>query len=745
MNTGARMLSLLLLVSQAGAQSELGADFRRSYTAHATRLRADLFGNGYDPTVPPVSVRNPAQPYVSEAGTDVNMQIRFFKVESIKAAEGSMRIKIWYRQNWVDERLAWNSSEYGGITQFWANSVSGEPSIEPWVPDLTPYNLREGLGATLDPANAIIYSNGGVFYSRPGIIDVMCKFAGLAAFPFDELTCGIEVGGWIHGGGHQGITLMGDGYAFSSQEITAGSSYQEYSIKNVNATVNLYTYACCPSDPYPVVNYVITVQRAGVFYVLMFIVPSLLLTMLSFSVFFMSFEVGERLGFGITLVLTFEVTKTIVMEFVPVCGEVLWIDLFLMVNEYFAILALLESWLVLFLAYHSDDHIIPSLFLPPASFISAVSWWLGMPPPSKRLREGSACSVASELVRAFKDATPPNGKGPSSPPPSPPESGIYETSGHDSAEDAAVAADAELSKSLSSRRKRRSSTKDPSKTGPDMSACLPGDAPPSSPPFRLRNKLDPEATAGYQDSAYNFGMMVQQRPLTTADFMKFVFFEKLFYLIDNDSNGYVTLIEMDKLLQFLALELDEGARMHMLLTLDDESDGLVQKDEFVQACVILLWNVSQSQLTWASNNYIEAATTKDERNTFYWQKAAKQVDRLARVWICSIYFLVLVYFWALVMSDNYDKAPEEGEPEMYAGIGPHYLHVSFIIAPIVVVILVMVVVYQSGLHYMEGRKRRKAMNERVAQAKAKAKEHALEIGEYGHTSLERATLPREHL
>ena len=53
----------------------------------------------------------------------------------------------------------------------------------------------------------------------------------------------------------------------------------------------------------------------------------------------------------------------------------------------------------------------------------------------------------------------------------------------------------------------------------------------------------------------------------------------------------------------------------------------------------------------------------------------------------------------------------------------------------------MVVVYQSGLHYMEGRKRRKAMNERVAQAKAKAKEHALEIGEYGHTSLERATLP----
>ena len=245
------------------------------------------------------------------------------------------------------------------------------------------------------------------------MLNVLCKFSGLVAFPFDDLVCRVEIGGWAQSGSYQGLTLVGQGFTFSSQERSAGSSYQEYSIKNVNATVNLYTYACCPSDPYPVVNYVITVQRAGVFYVLMFIVPSLLLTMLSFSVFFMSFEVGERLGFGITLVLTFEVTKTIVMEFVPVCGEVLWIDLFLMVNEYFAILALLESWLVLFLAYHSDDHIIPSLFLPPASFISAVSWWLGMPPPSKRLwppcphRRG----ICSPISPSRRSRTPSAGSG----------------------------------------------------------------------------------------------------------------------------------------------------------------------------------------------------------------------------------------------------------------------------------------------------------------------------------------------
>ena len=103
------------------------------------------------------------------------------------------------------------------------------------------------------------------------------------------------------------------------------------------------------------------------------------------------------------------------------------------------------------------------------------------------------------------------------------------------------------------------------------------------------------------------------------------------------------------------------------------------------------------------------------------------------MWICSSYFLVLVYFWALVMSDNYDKAPEEGEPEMYAGIGPHYLDVSFVIAPIVVVVLVAVVVYQNCLHYLANRKRQKAMDERVAKSKAAADAHALEIG---HTTVD---------
>ena len=69
---------------------------RRSYTAWASKLRDDLIGDdsGYDKVVPPRSDARSAggdgwfTDEFSAAGTVVGLQIRFFKVESVKASEG---------------------------------------------------------------------------------------------------------------------------------------------------------------------------------------------------------------------------------------------------------------------------------------------------------------------------------------------------------------------------------------------------------------------------------------------------------------------------------------------------------------------------------------------------------------------------------------------------------------------------------------------------------------------------------
>ena len=94
----------------------LNPQYAREYAAFSTALQASLLDN-YNAKVPPVTSRRSEQSVaLSDAGTDVSVQIRVFKVDSVDAAHGKMGLKVWFRQNWKDERLVWNESSFGGIS-----------------------------------------------------------------------------------------------------------------------------------------------------------------------------------------------------------------------------------------------------------------------------------------------------------------------------------------------------------------------------------------------------------------------------------------------------------------------------------------------------------------------------------------------------------------------------------------------------------------------------------------------------
>ena len=123
------------------------------------------------------------------------------------------------------------------------------------------------------------------------------------AFPFDDLGCTVELGGWWLSGGQQGVFFRGTGYEFSEQEATSGTSYQEYSITNVEVSYALYTYAADPENPWPNLKYTITVKRASMFYINLVIVPGVVCTFLSFAVFWADTASSDSLGYGITVIV----------------------------------------------------------------------------------------------------------------------------------------------------------------------------------------------------------------------------------------------------------------------------------------------------------------------------------------------------------------------------------------------------------------------------------------------------------
>ena len=358
-----RRLVLLLVAPLITEASEFEPTYQADANLHAARLRADIMArSGYDRIVPPTSNREASGSDFSDSGTDVSLQVRFFKVQAVKAAEGSMQLKVWMRMSWVDTRLAWNESEYGGITKtfFQGNQFSGAEESELWVPDIQPYNSMNGLVHTLDPALARVSSDGTVFYSRPGSLNVMCKFSGLVAFPFDTLKCTIEFGGWIISGGNQGIKLMGLGYQFSSQEATSGSSYQEYQISHVNATIVNYEYDCCPSEPWPVVLYTVSLGRASLFYFTVTIIPGILITLLSFAVFWTDTNSADALSYGITVIVVNLLSSIVLLAMLPICGELIWIDIFALTNTAFCCISLAQSAFNIMLENKDDDHLLPA-------------------------------------------------------------------------------------------------------------------------------------------------------------------------------------------------------------------------------------------------------------------------------------------------------------------------------------------------------------------------------------------------
>ena len=309
------------------AEQSIAPNLQYDFTTHATSLNEALL-HGYDKFVPPRSQRRNASESGSLAGTDVEVQLRFYKVASVHTAEGSLSMQTWMRLRWQDDRLAWDPALYGGITRtrFLAVGINKPEETNIWVPDLTIYNLASPLNDVMSGQLAEVDSNGTVFWSRPGVLDILCRFSGLVAFPFDTLQCTMEMGGWMMSDALQGLSYfpVEEGGSFvlawdsrKSKEETTGPAYHEYRISEITSSVQAYAWDTGP-DHYTILRYTINLGRVQIYYMMLVIIPCILLTCFSFAVFWLKPAVGERLGYGITLILATEVFKLVIDEVVPV-------------------------------------------------------------------------------------------------------------------------------------------------------------------------------------------------------------------------------------------------------------------------------------------------------------------------------------------------------------------------------------------------------------------------------------------
>ena len=203
-------------------------------------------------------------------------------------------------------------------------------------------------------------SDGSVFWSRPGHLRPVCKFEGLDAFPFDELTCKVEIGSWMFSSVLIDLRPAPDSGGVSiGGSDTAGESYSEFAFKSVDAYRKEYPPFVADPHPWPVVIYDIRFERSWEPYVRGYLLSQILLNIIGFACFWMPPQSGERLGLAITSMLAAIAADLVIASSLPAASEVTWLQSFSMFSMLYTTFCVLESVVVTYFHFCVCDTLTP--------------------------------------------------------------------------------------------------------------------------------------------------------------------------------------------------------------------------------------------------------------------------------------------------------------------------------------------------------------------------------------------------
>lgn len=307
--------------------SEPVPTYQCEQSVHATLLDD---GSGYSTTAVPIPGKTPL---------NVSVSIMFLHATELSTVAGTAELFFGFFLSWTDERLVWDPKEHGGCDRFYARASLDAEKTDIWVADFDLLNRASGL-QELPDASAMILSNGTVEWGRLGGIKAICLFEGLERFPFDELECEFMFGSSLSSPVH---------YILNQDALFAQSryaKYQEYTIIPERTTVSYRTTLI-----HTQMRIRFVFERASRYYTTTIVAPTILFTFVSFGMFLLDIRVGERLAFGVSLLLVIVANSILTAGMLPICAERLWINVLTKSSYYWVMAALTESIIVAYLFF----------------------------------------------------------------------------------------------------------------------------------------------------------------------------------------------------------------------------------------------------------------------------------------------------------------------------------------------------------------------------------------------------------
>ncbi|XP_046582662.1 neuronal acetylcholine receptor subunit alpha-3-like [Haliotis rubra] len=310
-STHVMMLIQMLLIMKVWWHCQCSVQF----TSTSTNLRRDLLTD-YDVEVRPA------------LKTQVSLQMVLVSLNSII---------------WRDERLSWNPSDHNG-TDFLALKKT-----EVWTPPLVVSNEMNKVGPIGQEGVPLrVFSEGTMLWIPPTRLETSCTID-VSNYPFDVQSCIINITGWTYATDELDLQIDPD------KPITLDlySHHGEWELTDTSASLNDFDGGF--DKQYRDIQYSLTFRRRWQYYGLTLMLPLILSSFLMAGVFAVPVESGEKIGYSLTVLLSFTVLLTLISDSLPAIStrtSALQIYLTLLMN--LGTLITFLTTLVLWLYYRGD-------------------------------------------------------------------------------------------------------------------------------------------------------------------------------------------------------------------------------------------------------------------------------------------------------------------------------------------------------------------------------------------------------
>uniref|UniRef100_A0A6Q2Y5X6 Uncharacterized protein n=1 Tax=Esox lucius TaxID=8010 RepID=A0A6Q2Y5X6_ESOLU len=240
------------------------------------------------------------------ANDSLPLTVRFsytlLQVMDVDEKNQILTTNAWLQMQWYDHYLQWNQSEYPGVKslRFTTDQI--------WTPDILLYNSAHDKFDATFKSSVLVNSSGFCEYLPPGIFSSVCE-VDVRWFPFDIQRCELKFGSWTFDGWLLDLQMK-------EADLSGYMSNGEWELLGVPGDRHDVFYDGL-SEPYSDVTYVVTLRRRTLFYALNLLVPCVLISSLTLLVFLLPAQSGEKIGLGITVLLSQTFFMLLVAEIMP--------------------------------------------------------------------------------------------------------------------------------------------------------------------------------------------------------------------------------------------------------------------------------------------------------------------------------------------------------------------------------------------------------------------------------------------